>query len=44
MKQKQIKITFEYSNPNTRSIVSVSAAIFGVVFVIGLVVLCVLLT
>jgi len=39
---KTVKITFEYSNPNTRPVVSVFAAIFGIVFVIGLIFLCIL--
>lgn len=42
MKQKQIKVTFEYSNPNTRSVVSVFTAVFGIVFVICLVIFCIL--
>lgn len=39
---KKVKVTFEYSNPNTHSVVSVFTAIFGIVFVICLVVFCIL--
>lgn len=39
LKTKKIKITFEYSNPNTKSVVSVATAIFGIVFTICVVVL-----
>ena len=42
MERKHIKVTFEYSNPNTRSVVSVFTAIFGIVFVICLVIFCIL--
>ena len=42
MERKQIKVTFEYSNPNTHSVVSVFTAIFGIVFVICLVIFCIL--
>lgn len=43
MKTKQIKITFEYTNPNTCSVVSVFTAIFGIVLVLGVVLLCIFL-
>lgn len=39
---KKIRITLEYTNPNTHTLVSVFTAIFGVVFMIGLVLLCIL--
>lgn len=42
MKSKKVKVTFEYTNPNTHSVVSVFAAIFGIVFEICLVVFCIL--
>lgn len=43
MEQKRLKISFEYSNPNTHPVVSVIVAIFGIVLVIGVIFLCILL-